>query len=126
MKTQRVYVVTRNSDLTEGRGHRVVECFCATEATANRLSQGIDVQGTDGGVNGITLYQPETEDRLWKNWWYGPVWVIPPTEEDRDMQATLDVRARRASATAKALAKAKELGLTDEEIAALQNPEVLG
>lgn len=121
MKTKKVFVVTRNSDLTEGRGHRVIHCFCEQQATALRLAKGINVQGADGSIYEIALYKPETEDIHWKSWWYGPVHIEKPSKADLKEQQRINDYKLRLAAAKKALEKARELGLTEEEINALQN-----
>ena len=120
METKKVFVVIKNSDLTEGRGHRVIECFCEKQATARRKAAGIDVQGSDGIISEITVYKPEKEDIKWRNWWYGPVSIELPSKVDLKEQQKIDEYNLRLSVAKKALERAKELGLTDEEINALQ------
>lgn len=106
-----VFVAYTNTDCTEGRGHDVPVAVAEIEATAKRLARGQYVQGTDGPVR-------EVELKLLDGFWYVPlraVHVIPPTEDDKRVQARADERAV-------VLTKARQLGLTDEEIAALQQP----
>lgn len=119
METKKAYVVTHNSDLTEGKGHRVIHRICESEVTALRLSKGIDVQGCDGSVLPVTLYKPEDENIQWRTWWYGPVKVEEPSKEDRKTEELIRKTKAQTEAARRALARAKELGLSAEEIAAI-------
>ena len=118
-KTAEAFVVSTNSDLTEGRGHRVVEAICEIETTAIRLARGADVQGTDGSVEKILLYHPEQENIHWRTWWYGPINLVRPNRADKEMQKSMKDAQAKTSAARRAVAKARDLGLTDAEIQAI-------
>ena len=60
-----VFVVTRNSDLTEGRGWSVDEGFYDDLDEAVAAARGIDVQGTDGTVYKIVQLLPEKRIKYW-------------------------------------------------------------
>jgi hypothetical protein len=113
------FVVSINSDLTEGKGYRVVEAICEIETTAIRLAKGADVQGTDGSVEKILLYHPEKENIHWRTWWYGPINLVRPNLADKEMQKSIHEARAKTSAARRAVAKARELGLTDAEIQAI-------
>jgi hypothetical protein len=94
-----------NSDLTEGRGFECVKAICKLEATARRLAHRANVQGSDGIIRPVELHR---QDGVL----HGPIQLEMPTKADEAAQKQLDA-ARHARA------KAKELGLSDEEIALL-------
>ena len=54
-----LYVVTRNSDLSEGRGHNVNESYWDNLDEAVEAARGINVQGSDGSVYRIVQLLPE-------------------------------------------------------------------
>lgn len=106
LKERTVYTVWTNTDLTEGRGREYQLAVCETESTARRLGKGRYVQGTDCRVTETTLYMID-------DMWYGPVSVTPPSSADLMEEA-------RLQAAKAAINKARALGLTDEDIAALK------
>ena len=106
LEQQEAWVVWINTDLTEGRGVLQPRHVCRNEATAVRLARGADVQGCNARVKMEWLTRGK--DGIW----CGPVAIVEPTPEDE--AAELRIGQRRA-----ALRKAKQAGLTDEDIAAL-------
>jgi len=121
-KKRQAYAVCKNSDLTEGRGHRVIEAICESEVTASRLSKGIDVQGSDGKVIPVTVYYNlENDDPQWRTWFFGPVRLVRPTAEDEKTEKLLQEKNVKNAAARRAMLRAKELGLTDEEIDSIAN-----
>ena len=119
-QSKEAYAVCINSDLTEGRGHRVVSAVCEVEATALRLARGANTQGTDGEVMKILLFQhSEQEDLRWRLWWYSPVRIMPPNSEDKEMMKSMKAAQAKTALSKRAVARARELGLTDEEIQAI-------
>lgn len=111
-----VWMVERNSDGTEGRGQQLVKALCEKEATARRLANGCDVQGSDGHVTRVPIFQ--LKDGPWFN--YGPVTIVSPTREDIAEQVRLDADAAARERYAQAVERAKLLGLSDEDLAVLQ------
>jgi hypothetical protein len=109
--TKEAWIVEVNSDLTEGRGQRVVKAVCEIEATAMRIAHKADVQGSYGKVRRVEL---KRVDRVpaGHEWW-GPVTIVPATEADKAKQE--QNKARRAVEK-----KAREAGLTEEDIAQLR------
>ena len=99
------WLVTTNSDLTEGKGHRVFTSVCDIEASARRMALGRGVQGSDAHISKVKLYYIG-------NTLYGPINFEKPTKDDLDMQIRLQ-KYRDAKK------KAESLGLSEEEINAL-------
>ena len=112
-KQRTVYAVWSNTDLTEGRGREYVQYLCEKKATALRKAKKNYVMGTDSRV---------TEEKLFQSGygWYGPVNVIDPTQEDLRVEKELDAAYKAAEAKKTAIEKAKALGLSDADIAALK------
>ena len=109
-----VYMVTINTDLTEGRGGVYAKYHCTTEATARRLAKGADVQGTDGRVTPVKLLHIN-------GYWYAPMPLITePSKEDLiEDERLVAMRARQQLHDA-AIAAARAAGLSEEHIAALK------
>lgn len=105
MKTKRVWIAWVNSDGTEGKGFEYPFAISESRACAVRMGRKQDVQGTDATVQSfeaVNLY----------GHWLAPFWLEMPTREDEYMDKQLEA----AEAAAK---KAKELGLTEDEIRAM-------
>lgn len=113
VQEKQIYVVWTNTDLTEGRGREYIDYHCEKQSTANRLAKKNYVMGTDSRVT--------TEKMFFVNGrWYAPgPNVIGPTKEDEIVERQLEAERIAAEAKAKALAKARELGLTEADLAAL-------
>lgn len=100
-----VYVVWTNTDLTEGRGHEVVKSVCETMATARRVARKGYVQGSDSPISkGFGLKINGT--------WYYQGRLSRATKEDIAAQSVIDAREA-------AFQKAKDAGLTDDDLAAI-------
>lgn len=110
---QTFWVVFSNTDLTEGRGHDYPIAVCATAATSRRLAKGCYVMGSDGPIKEIdAVMLPGGLGGVW----YMPisaVHIVAATAEDAAAQAVIDEGLS-------AIAKAKECGLTDDDIKAIQ------
>ena len=109
-KTMPLFVAYTNTDCTEGRGHDVPVAVCKTFATATRYAVRSYVQGADGPVKQVDAHF------IYGHWFvplYACVDVKAPSAEDVERQKRID-------ATALAVAKAKESGLTDDDIKALK------
>jgi hypothetical protein len=102
----KVWAVSRNTDLTEGRGREETFAFCQLKATALRKSRGASTQGCDGRVFKVELIRHN-------DMWCGPVYVEPPTASDKREQERLDAQER-------AEAKAVAAGLTEEDLDAIR------
>jgi hypothetical protein len=113
MEPRKIYTVWTNTDLTEGRGGEYAKVHTALKATARRLAKGGYVQGSDCRV---------TEERMIHidGQWYAPgPKVDPGTREDIEEERRLEAEARAREAKRQAIRRARELGMTEEEIAAL-------
>lgn len=108
-QAQEIFAVWTNTDLTEGRGSEYVKFYCKLKSTARRLAKGNYVQGSDCRI---------TTERMisFNGKWYAPgPHVDYGTRED----ALEEQQALAAERKQIALDRARELGLTDEEIAIL-------
>lgn len=113
--TKEVFAVWTNTDLTEGRGDEFVFAFCEVEATANRLAKGRYVMGTDSRITKAKML-------LIDNTWYAPYgngFITHPTNADIEEEKKLNKEREAKMLREKILDKARALGLTNEEIAAL-------
>lgn len=113
-KDKTMFAVYTNTDLTEGRGQEYAFAYCELEATAKRLAKGQYVQGTDCRYHQVDVFF------IGGNYYYPGAYVEHPTPEDHAAEALILQEKRKLDAKTAALAKAKALGLTDEEIAALR------
>lgn len=103
-----VWVVTANSDLTEGRGSNVPIAVCDIEATALRLAKKKGVMGSDAVVR-------QAKVAVIDGTMHVPLWCVGvhyPIGDDLAEQKRIDAGR---SARQKALAA----GLTEDEINAL-------
>ena len=107
--TETLWGVYTNTDLTEGRGREYVKAFCKLRATAVRMSKRGYVQGSDNPIYPIHVLVLDGERVLPTSL----LLVQEPTPEDVAAEKVFE-------AMEAALAKAKALGLTDEEIAAIR------
>jgi Mg-chelatase subunit ChlI len=105
-ETKKVWAVYTNTDLTEGRGLEYVKHLCEIQSTAIRKAHRAGVQGSNASVREVELVKHF-------NNWYGPVNIEQPTEDDIAEQTKLSIKLD-------AVKKAKELGLTDDNIVALR------
>lgn len=103
------YVTLQNTDLTEGRGRQRPLAISRNKETALRIGRGKDVQGSDCSVEAIKIYRMSGFG--WRQY-YGPITLTEPNKQDIKNE---EIRLARKAV----LRKAKELGLTDEEIALL-------
>lgn len=108
-----VFAVWTNTDTTEGRGMEYVFAYCTLEATAKRLAKGGYVMGSDCPITKENLYC------LGSHWYYPGARITAPTSEDKQEEIALEAARVKAQKKAEVLAKAKSLGMTDEEIKAL-------
>lgn len=107
---KKIWVVSANTDTTEGRGWMKPVYWCEIEATAIRLARGISTQGSDGDVMAWVAHR--RDDGHLGPYWTAPVLFTGPSPEDTKEQICIErVRAARE--------RAVSLGLTDDEIHAL-------
>lgn len=95
-------VVYTNTDLTEGRGEQFPLNVCLSPATASRLGKKRYIMGSDCPTKELPIYRMHGQ-------WYGPVRVHYPTDEDDRIDG-------REAERAAAITRAKELGLTNQEL----------
>lgn len=103
---QDAWYVIGNTDNTEGRGRNVVLHACLTRATAIRLSHKKGVMGSDAHIEKGFIFTDNYTS-------YGKVYVENPSKADIAYQDKID-------ANDSLVEKAKQLGLSEEEIQALR------
>lgn len=101
------WVVVVNTDLTEGRGYQVPLAVCDLEATARRLAEGANVQGSNGEVYRVPL--TACPDNPHGATLCGPIHLISPSTEDHKVQVQIDKHR-------KAVQRARDAGLSEEDI----------
>ena len=109
METKLAYAPYANTDLTEGRGYNRPLVFCELRSTARRLGKGRDVMGSDATVREVTLVR-------YNNEWYGPVDIQRGSEADQAVDAKERAELERLAAKSAVLERARDLGLTEEEL----------
>lgn len=112
-ETKPVWVVWVNSDLTEGRGQLIPVRVCTSEATAIRLGKGRDVQGADARI--------QQHEAIWhRNAWCAPVEIISPSPKDLEEDARREIARMADRRRAEALERARQAGLSEDDIAILR------
>lgn len=112
LNSRPIWVVYINTDLTEGRGSNYPIFWCESEITARRLAIGRNTQGSDGEVFQQLMYY------VTGNMWLAPSGIpciTPMSKEDTAEMSRLSAHSKKIAATV----KARALGLTEEDIAAL-------
>lgn len=104
-KSKSVWVVYTNTDCTEGRGYDFPLYVCESEAAAMRLAKRGYIQGSDAPVKECTAFMINGS-------WLAPVRIEVSTVEDDRNQIVINARKE-------ALRKARDAGLSDDEIALL-------
>lgn len=104
---RKVFVVWTNMDLTEGRGGDFVMTVCEKPTTALRVGKGRYVQGTNCPITESFAFRIGTK-------WFVPGRIIKPSKEDKAIEERLALRTV-------AVNKAKAAGLTDDDIARIEN-----
>jgi len=105
-----VWVVRRNTDLTEGRGIEVVSSVCHIRETAKRLAYKKGVQGTDASVTPGFAIIAEIDGN--------EVLLVPGEIECPSKDDKVDQKMRDDLDTV--LAKATAAGLTADELKLLR------
>lgn len=104
-KQKNVFIAWTNTDLTEGRGYLVPIAICEIRSTAVRIAKGAGVMGSNGDVSTFpAIFHAGS--------WCAPFQMVAPTEHDKKSQIIADARDA-------ALRKARDAGLSDEDIRAL-------
>lgn len=101
-----IYVVSANTDLTEGRGRDVPFAWTESRATAYRLAEKRGVMGSPATITREVAYRRGFNV-------YARVELTLPTKEDSAADKARE--DRDAAAT-----RAKAAGLSDEDIATLR------
>lgn len=107
MKTKTVWIVWTNTDTTEGRGTQYPLHICESRATAERLSVGVGVMGSDGGIEAFEAVQHEGGSFL------APFYLRCTSPIDKLRQAQIDAKEA-------AIRRARELGMSTQQIDAMQ------
>ena len=107
MESKDAYVVWGNTDNTEGKGFKHPICICELYATAMRKAVGQGVMGSNARVEKVTVYKIN-------GYWYGPVSIVMPSSNDVKEQKIFNKKQE-------VINRAKQLGLSNEEIETLQN-----
>jgi len=103
------YVVWTNTDLTEGRGQHYPLAICEYPETATRLASRRYVMGSDCPIG-------ETQVEYTQSGWIGPIYLIPPSQDDL-IKSEQRIQREEAQSRKKAvLERARQLGLTQTEI----------
>lgn len=105
-ETRKVWIVWQNTDLTEGRGSNEPLAICELEATARRIGKGKNTQGSDCTISAFE--SPRIDGA-----WVAPYKMVYATRED-------EAAEKRIVATREAVAKARDLGMSEDEILALR------
>lgn len=108
-----VYQVVTNSDLTEGRGHAVVVATCWYATTAERLAHKAGPQGSHADIHAATAFGERHTG------WYAPTYIKGPTPDDEDRQKRREQRRQAKLRRDQAHERAREAGLSEDDIAAL-------
>ena len=86
------WLVTTNTDLTEGRGTQYAKYVCWAESTALRLAKGIDVQGSNGTVFKSFAYKISSQIG-----WFAKSRILDMSAEDKKAETRLEVDRRNAN-----------------------------
>lgn len=108
-----VYAVYTNTDCTEGRGQEYVLYFCQSLSTAIRLGKNRYVQGSDCPVHEVTGYRIDNKLYVTGNR------IEPPNSADIAEDKAREAKDKAKVAKDAAISKARTLGLSEEDIAAL-------
>ena len=110
-----IYGVFTNTDLTEGRGTEYPLHHCRLRATAVRLAKGQGVMGTDAKVKPIQVIHIDGVDFVQ----LCDIHVKGGTKEDLELEERFEKLEKARLAKREALEKARKLGLSEKDIAAL-------
>lgn len=120
IETEYCYVAWSNTDCTEGRGREYPVVVSWNEETAKRLGKGRYVMGSDCRVTKEVALKVSDGSITGKRW-LAPVDFAPETQEDRAKQAAKFLEESRKARREEAVKKAKELGLSDDDLKALSD-----
>lgn len=114
------YVAWSNTDCTEGRGYEYPIAVSWNEETAKRHGKGKYVMGSNCRVTKEVALKVSDGSITGKRW-LAPVRFETETEADRKAQAKKFLEESRKQKREEAIKKAKELGLSDEDLKALSD-----
>lgn len=109
-----VYVAWTNTDCTEGRGKSVPYAVCTAESTARRLGKERGIQGSDCPVT------QEIAVRVKGSLWLAPCEIHYPNDADAREEKRLEAKRQAEQRKHEALERAREAGLSDEDIEILK------
>lgn len=118
IETEYCYVAWSNTDCTEGRGYEYPIAVSWNEETAKRVGKGRYVMGSDCRVTKEVALKVSDGSITGKRW-LAPVRFENETEADRQAQAKKFLEESRKKKREEAIKKAKDLGLSDEDLKAL-------
>jgi hypothetical protein len=101
-----VFVVVSNTDLTEGKGVKIILGIYESESHADYMGKRKYVMGSDCPIERQKSYRIDDK-------WYGPVTILSAPEQFVKEDKKLAVK--RA-----AIEKARKMGLTEEDIKDIQ------
>lgn len=104
-----VWLVISNVDLTEGRGYQYTKYTCEKESTAIRLGKKGYIQGSDCPIKKDIAVKIE-------NRWYINGKIEYPTQEDLKLEQEMLKERELLERVNEVINKAKQLGLTNEEL----------
>ena len=108
-----IWIVSNNTDLTEGRGSQYPQYVCEKKSTALRLAKGAGIQGGDAYVEPGKGFKINSR-------WYFPRAITPPNQEDLKVEKEIEEVNRKKAERDLILDKAKSLGLSEADIAILK------
>ena len=114
--TKTIYVAYTNTDCTEGRGQEIAFAVSECESTVIRLGSKRYIQGSNCPIEQRQAVKIE-------NRWYVPMDCVPfqqPTIDDRKHEARLIAEKELKAKKDEALQRAKDLGLSAEDLKILQ------
>lgn len=115
LETKPIWVVYRNTDLTEGRGAELPVHSCAYPETALRLAKGTGVMGSNCDVKEEVALRHNGS-------WYVPGAIIPESEQDKNLRVKRESEEVKTKARDAVIEKAKA-HLTEDEIKILRGEE---
>lgn len=116
MQEKTFYFAETNTDCTEGRGYQHSLAISECESTARRLGTKRYIMGSDCPV--YIAKTIEVDGKL-----YLPLYAVPlsfPTDEDRKQEKLLEATREAQRRKDEALQRAKDLGLSAEDLKILQ------
>lgn len=111
-----VWVIINNTDLNEGRGIQFIQMTCEKEITARRLAKGAGIQGHDAEVIETKAYKINN-----LSWWFAPCRIVEPTTFDLYQEEEERAQAEAKKELELVRQRARDLGLSEEDLKILQS-----